>query len=162
MRNWNERPIEVRNLFNPAFCGVVLYRSLHAHQEIAGQGMPFSLSLLILPLTLHLQTRNVLQQGSRGYFLKVLSEHAELQVGLAKRCADMFPFTMEALAVLTKLGNLKVQENGRLVVLPDNVRRTVAGTDETKACQRVAIYLGKEFAKIGHSSTVYATLGIRP
>jgi hypothetical protein len=53
MKPWNQRPFEVRNLFNPAFCGMVLFRALHGFEEEDPAGMPFSLSLLVLPLCLH-------------------------------------------------------------------------------------------------------------
>jgi len=63
MKHWDRRPIEVRNLFNPAFCGLVLYRAMATFQEIDDRGMPFSMSLLILPLTLQRQSREVTQRG---------------------------------------------------------------------------------------------------
>ena len=152
MKHWNERPIEVRNLFNPAFCGLVLYRSMAAFQEVDPRGVPFSLSLLILPLTLQRHSREILQSGIRSHFLKVAAEHPELQVGFAKRCIDIFPFTLEALGVLTSVGTATVEPDGRLLTRPEGVRRTVSGTDESKSCQRTAVYLGKEFAKIGRAS----------
>ena len=82
MKHWNERPIEIRNLFNPGFCGLVLFRAVAGFHEVDEGGMPFSLSLLILPLCLHRQSRETLQRGNRSYFLKVVAEHPELQVGL--------------------------------------------------------------------------------
>lgn len=162
MKHWDRRPIEVRNLFNPAFCGLVLYRAMAGFQEVDARGMPFSMSLLILPLTLQRQSREVIQRGNRNFLLKVIADHPELQVGFGQRCTDIFPFTLEALGVLTSVGTMSVQSEGRLIVAGNGVKKTVTGTDETKATQRVAIFLGKEFARIGHSSTIYSTMGIRP
>lgn len=161
MKRWSERPIEIRNLFNPAFCGLVLHRSLNAFAGVDDRGMPFSLSLLVLPLCLHRQTREVLQLGNRSYFLKIAAEHPELQVGLAGRCADILPFTFEALGFLMHVGELGVRPDGRLEPGGD-VRKTPSGTKETVACQRAAAFLGREFAKIGDRGTIYATLGLRP
>jgi hypothetical protein len=161
VKHWNERPIEIRNLFNPGFCGLVLFRALAGFHEVDERGMPFSLSLLILPLCLHRQSRETLQRGNRSYFLKVVAEHPELQVGLGRRCTDVLPFTFEALGLLMHLNTLSVQPDGRL--LPgDGVRKTIRGSAETVACERVAAFVGKEFARIGDRSTIYTTLGVRP
>lgn len=161
MKHWDERPVEIRNLFNPGFCGLVVFRALAAFHEVDERGMPFSLSLLILPLSLHKQSREVLQRGNRSYFLKIMAEHPELQVGLARRCADTLPFTFEALGLLMHLDTLIVRHDGRL--LPgEGVRKTITGTAETVSSQRVAAFLGKQFALIGDRGTIYTTLGVRP
>ena len=161
MKNWDARPIEIRNLFNPGFCGLVLFRSLAAYREVDERGMPFSLSLLILPLCLHRQSRETFQRGNRSYFLRILAEHPELQVGLGRRCTDVLPFTFEGLGLLMQLQTLSVHADGRL--LPGSrVRKTIVGTQESVACQRVAAFLGKEFARIGDRGTIYTTLGVRP
>jgi hypothetical protein len=162
MKDWGRRPIEIRNLFNPAFCGLILYRALVGFQEADPRGMPFSMSLLILPLTLQRQSREVIQRGNRNYLLRVIADHPELQVGFAQRCSEMLPFTLEALGILYQVGTLSVSDDGRLSTTSAGVRKTVSGTDESKQAQRVAIFIGKEFASIGRSSTIYTTMGIRP
>ena len=161
MKPWNERPVEIRNLFNPAFCGLVLSRALTSFQETNEKGMPFSLSLLVLPLCLHRQTRDVLRAEKRSYFLKIAAEHPELQVGLARRCTDILPFTFEGFGLLMQSGLLAVDDSGRLRIGP-GIRKKLAGTEESIECQRAAAFLGREFARIGDRSTVYATLGVRP
>ncbi|WP_424170392.1 three component ABC system middle component [Terracidiphilus sp.] len=67
MKSWLQRPFELKTLFNPAFCGVVLSRVLAGYEEEKADGMPFSLVLLVLPLCLHKETRLILSANSRGY-----------------------------------------------------------------------------------------------
>ncbi len=62
MKPWNQRPREIRNLFNPAFCGLVLARGVEGFSETTNQPMPFSLTLLILPLCLHKRTREQIKK----------------------------------------------------------------------------------------------------
>jgi hypothetical protein len=162
MKRWNDRPIEIRNLFNPGFCGLLLFRALSGFQEMDERGMPFSLSLLVLPLCLQRQSRETLQRGNRSYFLKVVAEHPEIQVGFSGRCTNVLPFTFEALGLLMNLNTLIVDPGGRLLPKPEGVRKTLNGTRESVSCQRVAAFLGKEFARIGDRGTIYTTLGIRP
>jgi len=162
MKPWVNRPIEIRNLFNPAFCGLVLHRAITSFRDKDERGMPFSLSLLILPLSLQQGSREVLQGGNRSYFLKVIAEHPELLVGFASRSADVLPFTFEGLGLLMHVGALTVTTEGLLLPGDGRVTKTVNGSEEFKACQRVATYLGKQFALIGDRGTIYSTLGIRP
>ena len=162
MKRWDQRPVEIRNLFNPAFCGLVLFRAFCGYEEEDPRGISFSLALLVLPLCLHKQSREILQQGNRSYLLKVVSTHPELMVNFSRRVTDLLPFTFEALGFLMQLGAFEVDPEGRLKGIPQGVRKTPTGTAESVACQRVARYLGKEFARVGDRITIYTTLGVRP
>lgn len=162
MRAWNQRPIEIRNLFNPAFCGLVLFRAMASYEEEDDRGLPFSLSPLILPMCLHKQSRDIFAPGTRSYFLKLVANNPQLLVDFGGRVRDMLPFTLEAFGLLHQLGSVDVRSDGRLKSNPQGVRKTISGSDETQAIQKVAKYLGKEFARIGDRVTIYATMGVRP
>jgi len=70
MKTWNKRPREIRTLFNPAFCGLVIARGIEGFYETAKRPIPYSLTLLILPLCLHKQTRNIFKIGEIKLFYK--------------------------------------------------------------------------------------------
>ncbi|MBA4806215.1 three component ABC system middle component [Brevundimonas sp.] len=162
MKRWDLRPIEIRNLFNPAFCGLILFRALRGYEEEDPRGMPFSLSLVVLPLCLQREARETLAQANRSYFLKIVAANPQMLVDFSKRTTDLLPFAFEALGFLMHLGVISVSEDGRLTTTPEGVKKTIDGTPETVSCQRVARFLGREFARIGDRATVYSTLGIRP
>lgn len=162
MKRWDQRPFEIRNLFNPAFCGLVLFRAMQGYEEEDGRGIPFSLSLLVLPLCLHKDSREVIANHPRSYLLKITEENPQVQVGFADRVTAMRPYAFEGFALLMERGCIAVTSDGRLQTVPEKVRKTVTGTDETKSCQRVARIVGKEFARIADRVTIYTTFGIRP
>jgi hypothetical protein len=162
VKRWNLRPFEIRNLFNPAFCGLVLYRALLGYEEQDGRGMPFSLSLLVLPLCLHKDSREVIADSPRSYLLKTTEKNQQIIVGFADRVTQMLPYAFEGFGLLMERGCIVVADDGRLQTVPDKVRKTVRGTDETVSCQKVARIVGKEFARIADRATVYTTFGIRP
>lgn len=162
MKRWDRRPIEIRNLFNPAFCGLVLFRALQGYEEEDTRGMPFSLSLLVLPLCLHKDSREVIAGSSRSYLLKTAEKNQQIMVGFPDRAAQMLPYALEGFGLLMERGCLVVAEDGRIQTVPDKVRKTTKGTDETVSCQRVARIVGREFARIADRATVYTTFGIRP
>jgi len=162
MKRWDKRPFEIRNLFNPAFCGLVLFRAMQGYEEIDHRGMPFSLTLLVLPLSLHKDSREVIAASSRSYLLKVTEINPQLQVGFADRATAMLPYVFEGFGLLMERGCISVTDDGRLLTIPDKIRKAVKGGDETRSCQRVARYIGKQFARIADRATIYTTFGIRP
>ncbi len=162
MTAWDQRPIEIRNLFNPAFCGLVLFRALRAFEEEDDRGMPFSLTLLVLPLSLQKEARDTLLRGKRRYFLSLVSANPQMLVGFANRATTLLPFTFEALGLLMQLGTILAQPDGRLITESKGVRKSETGSAETVECQRVARFLGKQFAAVGDAATIYTTLGVRP
>ncbi|MBA3774132.1 MAG: hypothetical protein H0X13_17075 [Ramlibacter sp.] len=162
MKRWDQRPFEVRNLFNPAFCGLVLFRALEGFEEENPEGMPFSLALLVLPLCLHMDSRQVIADSPRSYLLKTVEKNPQLLVGLADRTKNLLPFAFEALGFSMQLGCFEVTQDGRLKTVTGRVRKSVTGTSESVSCQRVARIIGKEFARIADRVTIYTTFGIRP
>jgi len=162
VKRWDHRPFEIRNLFNPAFCGLVLFRALHGYEEEDARGMPFSLSLLVLPLCLHKDSREVIARSPRSYLLKTTQKNQQVMVGLADRVTHMLPYAFEGFGVLMERGCITIAGDGRIQTVPDKVRKIINGTDETVSCQKVARVVGREFARIADRVTVYTTFGIRP
>ncbi len=162
MKTWNERPFEIRNLFNPAFCGVVLLRAFQGFEEEDGAGMPFSLALLVLPLCLHKDSRTVLWNSKRSYLLKIISDNPQMLVGFAKRTRSLIPYVFEALGFTMQLQSFDVTSDGRLRTRDKAIRKKIDGTQESIECQKVAGIVGTNFAKISDRVTIYTTLGIRP
>jgi hypothetical protein len=162
MKLWNQRPREIRNLFNPAFCGLVLARGVEGFSETVNRAMPFSLTLLILPLCLHKRTREQIKEANRAYLTTILQEHPEIRVNLAKRARALVPYTMEAFGYLMAGGVIEVDDAGGISIRSKTVRRTIAGSLDSRDCQSVARSLGRKLALINDRATIYTTLGIRP
>lgn len=162
MKRWDRRPFEIRNLFNPAFCGLILFRALQGYEEEDNSGMPFSLSLLVLPLCLYKDSREVIAGSPRSYLLRTAEKNPQVMVGFADRVTSMLPYAFEGFGLLMERGCISIAPDGRIQTIPNKVRKSVTGTEETISCQRVARIVGKEFARIADRVTVYTTFGIRP
>lgn len=162
MKPWDQRPRELRTLLNPAFCGLLIARAVIAFEEKRAQPMPYSLVLLVLPISLHPATRNIFKSKPRAYLTTISSEHPEIQIGLADRAKGLMPYCMEALTYLAERNIIQVSDGGGISADQSGVMKTFKGTEDTKSCQAVAKILGKKFAEAGDRATVYTSLGIRP
>ncbi len=162
MKRWDQRPFEIRNLFNPAFCGLILFRALHGYEEEDPRGMPFSLSLLVLPLCLHKDSREVIAGSPRSYLLRTTEKNQQVLVGFPNRVTQMLPYALEGFGLLMERGCIAIANDGRIQTVSKKVRKTINGTNETVSCQKVARVVGKEFARIADRVTIYTTFGIRP
>ena len=60
MKPWHERPTEIANLFNPAFCALIVRDGSQGFAEHNPTGMPYPLAFVLLPIVLHRGTRNIL------------------------------------------------------------------------------------------------------
>ncbi len=162
MKRWDQRPFEIRSLFNPAFCGLILFRALHGYEEEDARGMPFSLSLLVLPLCLHKDSREVIAGSPRSHLLKTTENNQQIMVGFPNRATQMLPYAFEGFGLLMERGCITIGDGGRIRTVSKKVRKSVVGTDETVGCQKVARIVGREFANIADRVTIYTTFGIRP
>lgn len=162
MIDWTSRPFEERNLFNPAFCALVLASAIREFQKEASKPMPYSLALLVLPLCLHQASRNEIFENRRISVLRVFALHPELLVDFVPRAKALVQHTMEALALLASKGCITVSDDGGVGLLPRKVSPQELGTADAEMCRSAAAVLGRDFAQINDRVTVYTSLSIRP
>ena len=162
MKPWPNRPRDIRNLFNPAFCGLVLSRGIEGYNEKSEHSMPFSLSLLILPLSLHKNTREIIKKSNRSYFTNIVQDNPEICINLAERIIGLFPYMMEAYDFLMKCNCLYVDDHGLVYINPNTIKKKISGSQDTIDCQTVASSIGKKMALINDRITIYTMLRIKP
>lgn len=162
MNAWQNRPIEVRNLFNPAFCALNLYCAIKDYEGVNKEGMPFSLSLLILPLCFHESTSSYLFAKNRTYFLKNITNNPLIISGLDRRVRDLNLFTIESIKFLLHINAINIDQEGKIRANRIKLKRMEFFGQSHQKIIKVASYLGKQFAKVNDRSTIYISLGIKP
>jgi len=170
MKEWSERPVELANLLNPAFCGYLLYAAILSHQSARGnKGMPFGLAFLILPLVLHHQTRQVLPGTTATSMISWLQRNPGARIDFGRRVRSVVPYTREALMFLMERGLIATNATGDLIATAQTFPRTQAsinrierGSEEVASCASKSRILGRWFALSGDAATVFALLGVQP
>jgi hypothetical protein len=162
MRDWSSRPFEERNLFNPAFCAVVLAAAIREYERVARKPMPYSLTLLVLPMCLHQASREEILENKRLSILRVFALRPDLMINFAERARSLVQYATEAFALLASKGCIAVGDDGCISLIPRRVSPRPLNTDDAERCRAAAIVLGRDFAQINDRVTIYTTLSIRP
>jgi hypothetical protein len=164
MKRWEERTVEEAHLLNPAFCCAVLSASAVGYASEALAGLPFALSFLVLPTTLHKRTRESLPRDTRTSMAAWLQQNGEARVGFAQRVIAVRPHTREAILFGTIHGWLTLSGGLLAPTVNERAINSSAQSLETEAreCLRRATFVGKWFARAGNAATVMALWGVRP
>ncbi len=162
MRAWNERPIEIANLFNPAFCGEIIRNCVKSYEELSIEPMPFSLLFLILPIILHKKTRCSITSHTRQ-FHPLLDKHQDLKLDFSYRASQLIPITREAITFLLQVKAIRIDENAQVSIIPYKSKSIEDRENgEIDDCFKKARILGRLFGRSGNPSTIYAIWGVRP
>lgn len=162
---WEQRPVEIANLLNPAFCALLLVDSSDGYRANYDGGMPYAIAFLILPLVLHDQTRETLPRTTRTDLHVWLQNHPEVRYEAGRRIVQLIPYTKEALIFGMHHGLINIDGQGALLVQRGMSRRTVPSlhsSSEILVIRKRAAFLGRWFAKLGDPIAIYAMWGIRP
>lgn len=161
---WEKRPIEIANLLNPAFCSMLIRDSIEGFHKEDRQGMPYSLSFLILPLILHKSTREALPSTIRTKLHVWLQNTQEARVNFVERARQLVPYTKESQFFGLREGIISINEYGNFLPVKRLFTRCSWANDliETDSCRNKAYFLGRWLAKVGDVTTIFFMWGICP
>lgn len=164
MKPWENRPIEVAHLLNPAFCGEVLRRAIGQYNEtVAPRLFSYPLAFLVLPIVLHRRTRETISPTTREQLHVWLQAHQDVRVGFAERAKRMVPVTNETIAFLLQVGAITVDDMAGIALVRQRRRRSFEQTDdEIVDCYKKAGIIGRWFARAGSVANVYTMWGVKP
>jgi Family of unknown function (DUF6521) len=166
VQSWEQRPLEYANLLNPAFCSILLQKSIKGYQKEKKQGMPYSLLFLVLPLVLPSSTRNTLPKKIVTKLHIWLQRQPETRVGFGDRTSSLVPYTKEALAFGIQTGIIKICDDGKFTCVKGKLKSVspVSWSSDTEpvSCSKKSEFVGRWLAQAGEVSTIYTMWGICP
>lgn len=161
---WSKRPAEEASLFNPAFCGELIFRSVASYEKARSVPLPLALAFVILPLALHSATREILPGRSNTTLATWAAERAPLIADLPNRVLALRPVTRE--------GIIFVVQHSALSIDPLGLRRgqhplklsakRPESTPDAEATRRAAALVGRWFANQIGTASILQTLGVQP
>ncbi len=143
---WSERPIEQAILFNPAFCGELIGRTVVEYQKIKNIPLPFEFGFVILPLILHKETREKIPARSNKKFATWAKNNKFLITELPNRIKLLRPISRESLIFGIKHNILTLNRFGIESYCNFNIKIQLDSPDANDN-RKVATSLGKWFGR---------------
>jgi len=159
---WEERPVELANLLNPAFCALLLRDAVRGYQSQASQTLPYPLAYLVLPIVLYPPARDALPRSTVALLPAWIQEHPVLQPQIADRVQRMLLYTREAILFGLQYNLLQVGDDGGLESGNRQVRNPFPAQTEPADCRKAAILVGRWFGKVVDGSLILAMWGLKP
>lgn len=160
MKPWSDRSPEVANLLNPAFCSLLIEEAIRGHVSATNNGLSWPLAFLILPMTLHRNTRENIPTSARSKLHVWTSANPEVRIGLLERVQRLYPYTKEGILFGVLHSALRIQDDGRLGLTGKRkkLHTPFEQQSEPYECVQKARTLGKLLGAAGSDSTTYAIL----
>lgn len=163
----SNRPFEVQNLFNPAFCAYLLHIAIKSYNTERNQGIPYALLFLILPVVLHKETRNTLPRKVNSKFHTWLRNHPSSLVGFSQRTKDLVKITKEALFFGMNQGYISISKDDLFTTTDKSFNRAIENgvaydKTEINEIEGKSKFVGRWYSQSGKVSSMYVMLGIRP
>lgn len=164
MREWTRRPPEIKYLLNPAFCAQIVYAAIIEYNKRSKRNMPLALIYLILPLSLHKETRERIKTKSRITLINWALSNQSVLLGFPQRTKGLIEITNEAIEFLMCSGLIHITDNGGFEKRTgaEDINQTSYISAEIKDCVDKAVYIAKWFANAGAIENIYTCLGVRP
>jgi hypothetical protein len=166
MLAWEKRAVEEANLFNPAFCGVLIVKAVEDFGKKTNHGFSFPLAFLVLPVVLHRGTREALPGSTITSLLPWLQDNRQQLVDFPDRVRRLKSITQEAIMFGLSQNVLAVAQDGDLHAglkkIPVTERSMEVFTRETRECIDRARFLGRWLATAGTAATIMASWGVAP
>ena len=161
LRN-EKRPLEISNLFNPAFCALIIGNALRGYYKQRNTGMPFELVYTVLPIILHKSTREALPNKISTKFHVWIQDKQYLKIDFANRAKEMVPFTKEALILGMNAGFICLDVHNFMSVAMSPSKTAPSNDNEVVECLKKAEFLGRWLGQAGDITTIFMMWGIKP
>lgn len=158
---WSERPIEVANLFNPAFCSLLLRQTVTEYQKVNRRGLDYPIIFLVLPVILSKFIREALPATTRTKLHIWLQDHQEVRVDLDIKIKALSDFTKEAVIFGMQNKVLAFNEAGALIAPKIKLNQFESNDSEAAQCLERAGMIGRWFANVNDTISLLSMWGIK-
>ena len=161
---WEERPVTVAHLLNPAFCGEIIRRCSQSYSEKHPEkrSLPFPLCFITMPLVLHKDIRNSLPKKTSKNFIDWVESNQMIKVEMPQLTKNLVPYTREAIMFLMKYEIVGLNEDGEIDVYIKSKGKAKSEQFEVEDCFAKAELVGRWFANLSGFQSIYTSFGIKP
>lgn len=161
---WEERPVTVAHLLNPAFCGEIIRRCCQSYQDkhLEKNSLPYPLCFLVMPLVLHKEIRNKLPTTTKRNFIDWIESNQLIKSEIPKLTKILVPYTKESIMFLLHYGVAGLNSKGEIEIYAKSNGKIKSEQKEIEECFAKAELIGRWFSSLKGYQSIYISLGIKP
>ena len=149
-------------LFNPYFCGLIIYEVVKAYEKEEGKGLPFSYVFFILPLILPTSVRK--SMGTNKTLESWMNNNPRVSIqfpSLMESCIDL---TKESLICLMTSGHISINDSKIMIssAISNEEIHHLCNDGDVVDCLDKAGKLASYLSKAGSAENLFQIMGVRP
>jgi hypothetical protein len=162
--NWENRDTITRDWLNPAICSLVIHEcALSYYQNHRKEHyLPYSLSILVIPLVLIPSIRKRLPLNEKIGVNKWLKQNTEIANNLLLQIKYCLPYSQEAIAFMLHHELANITDEGNIDPIICNVKKIKNKDTELNKILTHAEFVGRWFADKNTDTIIYKHLSIQP
>lgn len=157
-----DRSTEIRNLLNPAFCGLIYASLVEGYNSKSAVIIPFYLPYILMPIILHKESRLQIPSTSVTKFHVWLQGVEQIKMGLPDRTRHLRPFVSEAAMFLHGQGFIELDKKmGIKIKGQGKMSKILSKSESITEYTRKAKTLGAMCGKNSSDLSILALLGVQ-
>ncbi|GAA4089693.1 three component ABC system middle component [Nonomuraea soli] len=153
---------EERNLYNPAFAGLLVARTAQGYEEENGLGCHISLAVLAPVMALTAPVRTALPRTTSATPVNWIERESTARIHLQAAAPLLGPLVRDGLLLGLQAGALTLDGRRRIQAAKRIPKRITGGTPEVVQIQKASVFLGRWLSRAGDLPTIFTLLGVRP
>ncbi|MFF3467703.1 three component ABC system middle component [Streptomyces sp. NPDC002619] len=152
-----------RALYNPAFTGLIVARSVQGHHTEFGTPCPVVVATLAAVMALQPTIRNALPRSTASGLHRWVQENPSVRTSMTLNATAIADVVRPGLLMALQTRLLACEAQGRLHVPKGALKKAITGgSDDVVVIQKAARLLGRWLPSAGSISTIMTLLGVRP
>jgi hypothetical protein len=159
---WQQRPMEVANLFNPAYLSVLINQVSAGYYSKTEEELPYAISFIALPLVIHPASVALLPKTAAAKLHIWLQEHPEVIFGFAERAKNLAPYVRESISFGVTHNVLSLTEGARIRAQPLKSLKRWEGGGIPLNSVKMSNLVGKLLGQVQDIPSSFSMFGVRP
>lgn len=162
MKPWINRSDIEASLFNPAFCGELIWHTVVSYNKTVKSGcFPYAMSYLVLPFLLNAEISSLTPQTTRTGLVPWLYSNRHIALVIAEKAKEMKDYTNESLLFYVSLKLLQINDSGEIEIGSQQLaRKRNFERGDVDCLKKRADMLGAWLGKAGDVTTIFSLIGI--
>ncbi len=158
---WEKRPIELANLFNPAFLAVLIAKVSEGYKTKSLDDLPYSVAFLAIPLIIYPSLNQQLPTSAQSKLHLWLSENQDVLFEFPDLARSLSPYVREAISFGVSHQVLELSKQAYLAPTKVKLKEWEKHPKNSEFSKK-ALLVGKLLGQTKQTSSLFSFFGVCP